>query len=437
MKDHNRAKSLYLSRIASEFDRLRDDLKKQRLLNGTRDTAMARFAEIGFPTKRHEKWKHTDIRSLFSCQFETAEAVSLKKEAIDPFLLLGDEENFVVCVNGRFDRKLSRISEEIIACSLAHAAETRADLVDTHLAKHLGFQNSAFVALNTAFATDGIFIYVPDHTIVEKPIHLLHLSDNERATAYPRHLFIMGRNSRIQLIESYHSLRKSPYLNNCASEIILGNNARVEHLKIQSEDEQAFHIAARQVCQSRGSLYSSVAIDLGGSLSRNDLNVLLDAEGIETNLYGFYLARGSQLVDNHTFIDHAKPHCQSAELYKGVLSDHAVGVFSGKVLVRKDAQKTKAFQQNQTLLLSQDAKINSKPHLKIFADDVKCSHGATVGELDEEALFYMRTRGISEENAHAMLRYAFAQDVLAHIGNKTARQRVEEIVMERFKEHVN
>jgi Fe-S cluster assembly protein SufD len=266
--------------------------------------------------------------------------------------------------------------------------------------------------------------------VLEEPIHLLNISDSGAHSflAHPRHLVFVGAGSQVKIIESYHHLGNQAYFNNIVTEMVVEEEANVEHVRIQNEGRQAFHIAAREVQQAKGSVYSSISIDLGGALVRNNFHLRLNAENCEGNLYGFYMCSGQQHVDNHTLIDHAMPHCNSKEHYKGILDDKAHGVFNGKVMVRPDAQKTNAYQSNQCLLLSNDATINAKPQLEIFADDVKCSHGAAIGQLDEDAAFYLRSRGIGEEEANSMLRYAYASEILDHIKIEPVRERLDKMV---------
>jgi Fe-S cluster assembly protein SufD len=246
-------------------------------------------------------------------------------------------------------------------------------------------------------------------------------------------LIVASQSSHVRFLEFYHSLSEAAYFNNVVTEVFVEEEAVVDHIKIQEENDLAYHIANTQITQDRRSVFNCVSIDLGGALVRNNLNVRLNAENCETHLFGFFLGTGSQLIDNHTFIDHAKPHCFSNELYKGILDDKSRGVFNGKIMVRQDAQKTNALQSNKTLLLTDDAAIFAKPQLEIFADDVKCTHGATIGQLDDEALFYLRARGIGENVALAMLRYAFAGDIFENIKIDSVRNHLAEKVFERLK----
>ncbi len=404
-----------------------------------RRAAISKFAELGFPTPRNEEWKYTNVAALASHKFKLAsEAPALTQNDIAPFLFGAMEQNLLVFVNGRFMPKLSRVltkNKQIVIDNLASTLRNGNDASTRHLAQYAAFEKEAFIALNTAFAHEGVLINVPNGVIVDEPIHLLYLSHGDNAfVAHPRNLIVLGKNSQARIIESYHSLDEGAYFNNIVSEIVLEENAQLEHVRIQNESRNAYHIAAREVKQSKHSVYTSISVDLGGGLVRNNFNLRLAAENCEGNLFGFYMASGSQLVDNHTLIDHLMPHCQSNEHYKGILADKAQGVFNGKVMVHQDAQKTNAYQSNQCLLLSDEANINSKPQLEIFADDVKCSHGATIGQLDEEQLFYLRARGIGLDEANAMLRYAFASEILQRIDMPQVAENLDEMVHASFRQ---
>jgi Fe-S cluster assembly protein SufD len=407
----------------------------------TRRTAISRFSALGFPTPRNEEWKYTNVAPLLRHKFKLAhEPVNLTKAALAEFVFAGLPQNLLVFVNGRFAKELSRVESRVkglVLDSLANVLQRGDEITGKYLGRYADYENEAFIALNTAFADDGAFIRVPRHTVLDEPIHLLNISDSGKMSflAHPRNLLIIGEGSQVQIIESYHALSHQAYFNNIVTEIVVEENAVVDHVRIQDESRQAYHVAAREVHQEKGSVYSSISIDLGGALVRNNLNLRLQAENCEGNLFGFYMAAGQQHVDNHTLIDHAMPHCNSKEHYKGILDDKARGVFNGKVMVRPGAQKTNAYQSNQCLLLSNEAVINAKPQLEIFADDVKCSHGAAIGQLDEDAAFYLRSRGIGEKEANAMLQHAYASEILDHIKIAPVRERLDKMVNAGFKEN--
>ena len=274
---------------------------------------------------------------------------------------------------------------------------------------------------------------------MEEPIHLLYVSDSNHANSItnPRNLIIVENDSQFQFIETHNHIGDASYFNNIVSEVLVGERAIVDNIVIQDESKKAYHIVNKEIHQQKNSTFTSIHIDLGGALVRNNLNIRLKGEYCESHLYGFYLGQGTQHIDSHTVIDHAVPNCNSNELFKGILDDKARGVFNGKVYVRRDAQKTNAFQENKTLILTDDATMNAKPQLEIFADDVKCSHGATVGQLDEEALFYLRSRGIDKEKANAILQYAFAGDIFDQIKIESVKERLDDILHERLSTTTN
>ncbi len=414
-------------------------------LNGGRDLqfhdlrreALARFSDLGFPTQRDENWKYTNLSAILRQRFAPQPAADVSADVdISSFTFDSAHENLVVFLNGRYNANLSslKLPKGVVLENIGAALTNRPELIEQYLGRFAEFAGESFTALNTAFTDDGTFLFIPENTVVTDVIHVLHLTDSGSGPfiSYPRSLFVVGKNSSVEIIESYHSLAEGSYFNNAVVEVVVGENATVEHTKIQEENTNAFHISNTQVHQERDSKFTSVNVDLGGGLVRNNLNVLLNNSNCESHLFGFYMGSGKQHIDNQTFIDHAKPNCFSNELYKGILDNQARGVFNGKILVRQDAQKTNALQSNKTLLLTDEASVNAKPQLEIFADDVKCTHGATIGQLDDEALFYLRARGISAEMAGAMLRHAFIADVLENIANEAVRERLDQRIIERF-----
>ncbi|MFQ5816518.1 MAG: Fe-S cluster assembly protein SufD [Terriglobia bacterium] len=391
-------------------------------LDRIRKDAILRFADLGFPTMRKEQWKFTSVAPIAKMPFQPAGVAGngLTPEKLQrlPFADLGCSR--LVFVNSRYRPELSLLHglpEGVRSGSLAAALGSEERFLEEHLARYAAFQEHAFVALNTAFLNDGAFIYIPKGRVVEKPIHLLFVSTAgaEAVVSHPRTLIVMGPDSEATIIESYLGLGNGVYFTNAVNELVVGENAVVDHYKLQMESEQSFHIATLQVQQGRSSSVSSHFLSLGGALVRNDINAVLEGEGINCTLNGLYLVLGQQHVDNHTLIDHAKPHGTSQELYKGILAGKATAVFNGAIVVRKDAQKTDAIQRNKNLLLSDDAVVNTKPQLEIRANDVKCTHGATIGQLDPNAIFYLRARGIGQEAARKLLIYAFARDIISRI----------------------
>jgi Fe-S cluster assembly protein SufD len=332
----------------------------------------------------------------------------------------------VVFVNGQYTPELSSAGPAWVG-SLAAVLAAQPEAPQKYLTRVAKYDEATFTALNTAFLRDGGCVLIPKNTVVEQPIHLLFLSTSrgDPGVSHLRNLVVAGRNSQATIIESYVGVDGEVYFTNAVTEMVLGENAFVDHYKLQRESSAAFHIATVQVQQERSSNFTSHSISLGGALVRNDVNAVLAEEGCECTLNGLYLAGRRQHVDNHTRIDHAKPHCASHELYKGILDGQAHGVFNGKIYVHADAQKTDAKQTNQTLLLSDDAVINTKPQLEIYADDVKCTHGATVGQLAGDAIFYLRSRGIALEEARKILTFAFANDVVSRIKVESIRKHLE------------
>jgi Fe-S cluster assembly protein SufD len=395
-------RDLYLSQFPSFDEKMSEGGGLS--LRPLRRKALARFADLGFPTLKDEEWRFTNLAALVRTSFEPGDDGTL----VPPTPLDG-----------------------VIVCRLTDALVRHPDLVEPHLARLADYEKHAFTALNTAFLRDGYFVHVPPGKVLEEPIRLdIAAPASDRPLVWHRRCLILaGRGSRASVVENYDGAA-GVYFTNAVTEVVLAEDAALDYYRVQRESQQAFHVATVQVRQERGSRFTSHALALGGALSRTDLNVVLDAEGCECTLNGLYRADGDRLVDNHTRIDHARPRCSSHELYKGILAGRARGVFNGKIYVHRDAQKTDARQTNKTLLLSDDAVIDAKPQLEIYADDVKCTHGASIGQLDEEALFYLRTRGIGHDEARRLLTYAFANDILERIQVDSLRAELTERMRE-------
>jgi Fe-S cluster assembly protein SufD len=407
-------------------------------LRRLRQGAAEVLRDQGFPTTRDEEWCFTPLAPLLSVPFARGEYSpnGLRRPAFAPLGFEGLDCHELVFVNGHLAVGLSSLGDlpkGVTVMSLKRALSERPEELEEHLGRAVDPKANPFVALNTSLSQDGAYIRLARGVRVPKPIHLLFVSAShgEPSASHPRVLVVADEGSHATLLESYGGLGETPYFTNAVTEVVVAPNAQVDHAKIQRETEAAYHVATLQVAQAGDSTFSSTSISLGGALTRNNVNVVLGGEGIESSLNGLYMARGSQLVDNHTLIDHAKPHCNSHEFYKGVLDDRSRGVFNGKVYVRLDAQKTDAKQTNQNLLLSDDASVNAKPQLEIFADDVKCTHGATVGQLDETAVFYLRTRGIGEAQARSILTYAFANEIVERIKVEPVRAALSELLLSR------
>jgi Fe-S cluster assembly protein SufD len=400
-----------------------------RWLDDLRTRGAARFAALGVPTVRDEEWRFTNVSALSSIEFARAGQISGAAERLNGFAYTDAAVRLVV-VNGRFDTTLSRtkgLPAGVQAGSLSLALKDHADVVQRYFGQVADFTSRSFTALNTAFFDDGAFVYLPDGAVVDTPIHVIFVAgaDGAAVMAHPRTLIVAGANAQARVIESYIGASGETYFNNAVSEVFVGENASVDHYKVQQESLDAFHIGSLHVHTSRNSRFASHSFALGGRIVRNDALAILDGEGGDCTLNGLYLADRERLIDNHTTIDHAKPHCGSHEVYKGILGGTARAVFNGKIIVRQDAQKTDAKQTNRALLLTDGATINTKPQLEIFADDVKCTHGAAIGQLDDDAIFYLRARGLSYAEARDMLIHAFAGQVLEGIQVEPLRAALE------------
>jgi len=394
-----------------------------RWLQDLRDRAAARFTALGFPTVRDEEWRFTNVAPIAAAEFKPtgADAAHATESDLAGYLY-SDAALRVVVVNGHVVPALSRTSglpAGVRVGSLALAVTEHTEIVQRYLGQLAEFGSRAFTALNTALAVDGAYVYIPDRVVVEQPIHLLFVTTSSDASgpimSAARALIVAGERSQARIVETYVGPRGTSYFTNAVTEVIAGEHSILDHYKVQQESFDAYHVASMHVHASRGANVSSHSFSLGGKLVRNDASALLDGEGAECTLNGLYLADGDRLVDNHTAIDHAKAHCPSHEIYKGILGGRARAVFNGKIIVRQDAQKTDAKQTNRALLLSDEAMINTKPQLEIFADDVKCTHGAAIGQLDEDAIFYLRARGLTYFEARDMLIHAFAGDILDRV----------------------
>lgn len=406
-------------------------------VHALRKDALARFSATGFPTTKHEEWRFTNLTPLTQLAFALPDVTVKASDAlIHPHVLPGTTCRLVF-VNGRFDPVLSnavQLPDGIRVESLASALERDARSLVPLLGSLAAAQENPFAALQAAFLTDGAFIDVPAGVVLDVPVELLFIAvPGETPVAIqPRNLIRVGDRARLSVVETYAGSGDASYLTNVVSEIFLGEGAVLEHDKLQVESGAAFHIGSTWFRQGRGSTMTSNSIALGGRLVRNTVTATFAAPGSTCTLNGLSLATGEQLIDNHTAIDHAHPECASHELYKAVLDGTSRGVFNGKIFVRQDAQKTDARQTNKTLLLSDGATIDTKPQLEIFADDVKCTHGATVGQLDEAQVFYLRARGIDEEAARDMLTFAFAADVVERVHVDALRDRLHELLHQRL-----
>jgi len=398
-----KASDPYLARFEDAFER-EGAARGPAWLYPIRKAGISRFAEIGLPTVQHEDWRFTNVAPIGRLPFKPV--VEAQEENVDlkHFHFLGIPSSRLVFVNGHYSKRLSSVLPQeagVQIGSLAAALASDGALLQKYLARFANGDENGFSALNTAFFSDGAFIHVPAGKTVREPVHLLFVSTASEAGAaiYPRNLIIAERDSKLTVIESYESTVPGAYVTNSIGEFVIGDNAVVEHCKFQEEGRAAYHVAAQHLHLGRGANVISHSFAFGAKLSRNNIRTTLAGEGLDCVLNGLYITSDEQLADHHMIVEHAKPHCNSHEYYNGILDDRSKGVFHGRIWVRQEAQKTDAKQTNKNLLLSDDATANTKPQLEIYADDVKCTHGATIGQLNDESIFYLRARGISREAA--------------------------------------
>ncbi|MGE4056914.1 MAG: Fe-S cluster assembly protein SufD [Vicinamibacterales bacterium] len=407
-------------------------------VNTLRGEALERFDRLGFPTTQDEEWRFTSVAPIAEGRFELADRLDVVPSQADlsTFQWEGKCAATLVFVNGRYVEAASGIGSLPAGVLVENLAKAFArPEVEAHLAA-AGGAHHAFTALNSAYLADGVFVSVPKGAVVDAPIHAIFLTVGRgaRVMTHPRVLIVAGVNSQVSVVESYGAFSADSYFTNTVTEIVAKEGATVHHYKVQRESVPAFHIGGLYLQASRDTSVICHSVSLGGSLVRNDVTAVLDGEGAVCTLNGIYLGDGTRLVDNHTTIDHARPHCASREVYKGILGDRAQAVFNGRIIVRQDAQKTDAKQTNKALLLSEEAQINTKPQLEIFADDVRCTHGAAVGQMDEEAVFYLRARGLCIADARQMLIRAFAGEVLLEMPLEALRTHLESELVERLPE---
>ncbi len=407
-------------------------------LRPVRQAAIERSAELGFPTVRDEDWKSTNVSPIAKQSFSLrADGAEIRADDLAPFVFRDKESARLVFVNGRYVSELSDSCAQpggVIACSLAKSLQFNRELVELHLAKHLDYESDFFSALNTAFIEDGGFVYVPSGTLLDKPIHIIYIATQTEtpSVTHPRNLIIVGDNAEVAVVEEYVSLGGEEYLSNVVSEVVAGENAVVEHYRVERESTKAYSIGTVRVQQGRSSNVACHGVFLGGALVRNNVHPVLAGEGAECLINGLFMTAGRQHVDNFMLVEHVSPHCDSRQFYNGILDDSSSGVFAGRIIVHKDAQKTDAKQTNRNLLLSDEASVDSKPQLEIYADDVKCTHGATIGRLDTDALFYLRARGVSEEMARTLLLFGFAAENLQRMRLQYIRRYVEGLIMDKM-----
>ena len=423
-----------------QFEKISEDPEWVRV---ERKAGISHFVELGFPTLQDEDWRFTNVAPIAKLPFKpvlepTRDGVTAHALACFTFAELAGSK--LVFVDGHFAPEFSstaKLPEGVKVTNLVEAIAKEPAQVEQHLFRYARSDASAFTALNTAFFKDGAFIYVPAGQTVPEPIQLLYVSTakEDGTTAHVRNLIVAERGSQVTIVESYVSLNDAAYFTNSVTELVAGDNAVVEHLKLQDESQRAFHIAAVAAHFDRASNVVTHSIALGAKLSRTNIHAHLAGEGLECILNGLYLTRGEQLADHYMVVEHAQPHCASHEYFNGILADKSKGVFHGRILVRPGAQKTDAKQTNKNLLLSDDATADTKPQLEIYADDVKCTHGATIGQLNDESIFYLRTRCIGLETARRMLIHAFAGEIIDRVRCQPVRAELDKVVWDRLEQN--
>lgn len=405
-------------------------------VTAARQSAFERFEERGFPTKREEEWKYTDVAAI-------GKRTSLAPDNIPPdpsseaalfaWTLAQEDSHLLVFVNGHFSSELSAVGELPTGAkleSLADLLDTSADLPQTLFDREQEY--TVFSALNTALTTDGAVLQLAPGVMLEKPVYLLFVASGRGTAVYPRNIFILGEGAHATVIEHYFGMLEAHNFTDAVTQISIGPGSELRHCKLVQEGKDAFHVAGIHAEQAAGSRFVSHSFALGGRLVRNDITSRLNGAECRCSFDGLYLLDGKQHADHHTRIDHLAPSCTSREYYRGILDGESRGVFNGKVVVHPGAVKTDAHQSNRNLLLSRQAEIDTKPQLEIFADDVKCTHGATVGHLDDDSLFYLRSRGVDEDSARSLLIYGFANDIIGHVEVPAMRTRIEHLVLDRL-----
>lgn len=426
-----------------KFARFENETKQPSWVFPLRKAGIARFAELGFPTINDEDWRFTNVSPIAKLPFQPVFETSrdgLTRDSLSNFTFSSLPGARLVFVNGHYVDDLSSPGQTqpgVKISSLAAALSTEPTLLEKHLARYAISQDNAFTSLNTAYFQDGAFIHVSAGKIVESPIHLLFISSGREtgATSSPRNLIIAEKAAQVTVLESYVSLGDAAYFTNAVTEIVGGEGAVIEHCKFQDESASAFHIAAIHAQLARDCNLAAHSIATGARLSRNNIRTSLAGEGVNVVLNGLYSTKLDQLADHHMVVDHAQPHCKSHEYYNGILDGRSKGVFHGRILVRQIAQKTDAKQTNKNLLLSEDATVDTKPQLEIYADDVKCTHGATIGQLNDESIFYLRARGLGKETARRMLIHAFAGEIIERIRYTPLREEMDKLIWDRLESH--
>ncbi len=392
------------------------------------------LTQLEFPTGKTEYWKYTRIGKIINNNYSVATSKQTNKIEITKYLIPELDTHVVVLINGFYHEELSKIETQkgVKIHSLKNAIAEEDGFIKAHLAQIAKAENEIFIAINTWSFTDGVYIDLEKNAVVEKPIHILNIITENNNITNTRTIIKAHDNSGVKIIESFVNTNSKNSFTNNVAEFFLNPNSKVEYNKIQNKEGESYQVSTEQVHQRANSIFNINTITLAGTLVRNNLNIEVNAEGCETNLNGIYLGKDNNHIDNHTIVKHLKPNCTSNEVYKGVLDNNSVGVFNGKVIVSPDAQKTNSFQKNNTILLTNEAVINSKPELEIYANDVKCSHGSTTGQLDEEAIFYLQARGISKQSAINLMIAAFIKDAIESISIESLKNYIHKKIEERI-----
>ena len=401
-----------------------------------RQQAFQTFEQLGIPSSKNERYKYTNLNPLFGKGFEpivkSIEPTIAKLQTF-PFI----KSNRLVFIDGLYSEQYSHIIDKNIEISnLQQEFKEGNETVAQYFSTIANYDSESLVALNTAFANDGAFIHVPENVVVENPVLLIYLTsgNNENGIDQPRNLFVVEKNAQISVIESYQNPNETIAFSNKVSEIYIKENAQLNFYKLTMNEPGYHHIGTTAAVLEKYSRFNACTINFGGALVRNNLSAIFKGENAEANLYGIYVLNNKDHVDNHLFLDHAVPNCLSNQLYKGLIDDKSTGVFNGKIMVRQDAQKTNAFQSNKNILLSEEATMNTKPELEIYADDVKCSHGATIGQMDKNALFYLKTRGLDDATAKNIMFQAFVGEVIEKVAIEPLKNYLLEKLHEKFEE---
>ena len=436
---------------------IREDLKEQWVsefnnfetqLNGTRETlkplreeAIQYFEQLGFPHVKIEDWKYTSLKNVLKPDYYLGHQVAkpeVSQATIDQAKVSDIDSNLVVLINGRFSEAHSNLidgEDQLYVRSLRKAQTEAPKFIEQHIGQYLDYKQDGISALSTAFIDDGVVLYVGKNKAPEYPVQILHIHDVSQHNLFiqPRNLWVLEQSAELKVIENFHSVGDNYSFLNYTTEGHVAANAHLKHYKLQNDQLNAYQVSQIEMAQEQDSTISNYTVTLGNGFTRNNTNYRVNGENCQTNLYGLYLTDGKQFADNHTIVDHKVPRSESNELYKGIVDDRSVSVFNGKVFVRPKAQQTNAYQSNRNILLDDKATVNAKPQLEIWADDVKCSHGATAGQLDENQLFYMRARGLEYDQAQSLLVYAFAAEVIGYIDIEPVKDYINDLIAKKLK----